>query len=67
MFTKSRRKIAGFFGRKEHFAGELLGLIAILHTAIEKNALAWVILITWTIYYLSHKLEKKIYGKYGYR
>lgn len=67
MFKRLRRRTAGFFGRKEHFAGELLGVIAICHTAIEKNALAWIILIVWTIYYLSHKLEKKIYGKYGYR
>lgn len=62
-----RKKIASWFGRKEHFAGELLGILCGLHLWQEQNTWSAVLLITWFIYYISHKAEKTFYGKQGYR
>jgi len=67
MLIQTRRRIAGKFGRIEHSAGEVLGVITWLHWINEPNAWTLIVAIVWSIYFISHRLEKKFYGKYGPR
>lgn len=63
-----RRKIAGNFGRIEHHSGELLGALLWLeawHYDWQYRLLFPALL--WSIYFVSHRLEKKVYGKVGFR
>jgi len=64
------KKIASWFGRKEHDFAEALGLWLWFTNIFHYHFLDWWInipTILWTIYYVSHRLEKKFYGKNGYR
>jgi len=62
-----RRLIVGWFGRKEHFAGELLGVILATESYLYRSWTLYLPLAVWIIYFVSHRLEKKTYGKFGYR
>lgn len=76
MFKQFRRYVAGYFGRIEHHSGELLGILLCTKFCLV-FFLSWswlrhwsvdlLLVIIWLIYFISHRLEKKIYGKYGYR
>lgn len=67
MLIALRRKVAGWFGHKEHTAGRLLGVLAVVDFFLHKDLVSGAILITWLVYIVSHTLEKKSYGKYGFR
>ena len=84
LFRNLRIKIASKFGKIEHKAGRLLGLLIFLdlillcYITIKYGGLYlhWVdtlfilLILTflcWIIYITSHTLEKKIYGKHGFR
>lgn len=62
-----RRRLAGWFGRREHFAGEFLGVVLIIESIVYRDWRLYVPCGIWIIYFISHRLEKKIYGKFGYR
>ncbi len=77
---KFRRKYACKFGRIEHNAGRLLGLTIFLsgifltirlmygYTCLDADF--WLIMssfVIWVVYFCSHTLEKKLYGKFGFR
>ena len=75
MFSETRRKIALFFGRMEHRFGRLTGvMIFVTFLLIYMDATKTWLLVSigvtffcWTIYLLSHILEKKFYGNRGFR
>lgn len=67
MLIKLRRTIASKFGRLEHRFGELLGIILIIQAIIIKEPHHIITAIIWTIYFISHKTEKVVYGKVGFR
>lgn len=67
MWTTLRRKIAGKFGRYEHFMGELLGLALLIVAVKMEDYLHWVLFTMWLLYYVSHRLEKITYGRHGFR
>jgi len=62
-----RTKIANWFGRKEHSFGEYLGVYLLIITIYFKDYYIAVALVLWTVYYISHRFEKKFYGKFGPR
>jgi len=62
-----RRSLASWFGRREHLAGELLGLCLITESLLYKDIKLYIPTALWLIYFVSHRLEKKIYGKVGFR
>jgi len=62
-----RRQIASWFGRKEHWAGEALGILIVIHMLLEQDIFSIVLMVVWSIYFLSHKSEKAWYGHHGYR
>lgn len=62
-----RRRIAGWFGRHEHFAGELLGVVLLIEVSYFQTWQFIIPFTIWLVYFISHRLEKKVYGKYGYR
>lgn len=55
-----RTKIAGWFGRKEHNFGEYLGVYLLIATVYWTDWRMGIALILWLVYYISHRLEKKI-------
>jgi len=67
MLIQTRRRIAGKFGRIEHTAGEVLGIVSWGSWFYEKTTTLLCISIIWSVYFVSHRLEKKFYGKYGPR
>jgi len=74
MFKKTRRKYASKFGKIEHSAGRLLGLILFIGMIYSMwkhdnyQLILWVVsYVVWMAYIISHTLEKKIYGKHGFR
>lgn len=62
-----RVKIAGKFGRIEHTMGELLGLVLWGEYLYFRVELLLPPAIIWTVYIISHRLEKRFYGRYGSR
>lgn len=62
-----RRKLASWFGSNEHNFAELLGLALLLNVYLQKDWWSLVLMTWWLIYYLSHRMEKLIYGHHGYR
>jgi len=63
-----RRRIAGKFGTIEHHAGELLGVLLWIETYYFNWQYRLLVpSILWTVYFISHRLEKKVYGKVGFR
>ena len=65
-----RKKIASWFGRKEHWFAESLGLWLWSTNILYFHFSNWwynIPTILWTMYYISHRLEKKFYGRNGYR
>lgn len=65
-----RKKIASWFGRQEHDFAESLGLWLVIVNIGYYHFINWwwnISLILWILYYISHRLEKKFYGKNGYR
>jgi hypothetical protein len=68
MFKQFRRTVAGNFGRIEHHSGELLGIVLWIEVFIYHWHFSRLLpALLWLIYFVSHRLEKKIYGKFGYR
>lgn len=67
MFVSLRRKVAGWFGHKEHTAGRLLGVFSFANLMVHADLFGYLVFITWLVYIISHTLEKKTYGKFGYR
>jgi len=67
MLTQFRRSLAGWFGRKEHFSGELLGVVLVFESVYWRDWRFFVPCGVWLVYFLSHRLEKKIYGRVGWR
>jgi len=62
-----RRKLAGWFGRKEHWAGRAMGISAGLTMIIHFDIFSLATFILWIVYLFSHTAEKTVYGKHGYR
>lgn len=71
-----RIKQASKFGRIEHFAGEMLGVVLGLNLYVghaenmsfnDRRIWSVILFIVWLVYFVSHKLEKKLYGYYGKR
>ena len=64
-----RQKLAGKFGRIEHFAGRFIGVCALV--ALICLSQGWIeftkisllaTFISWIVYLGSHTIEKKLYG-----
>lgn len=66
-FVRLRRRVAGWFGRREHFSGELLGGVLLGESLIYPSWRSFIPFGIWIIYFISHRLEKRIYGKLGWR
>lgn len=62
-----RKRIAGWFGQKEHWFALILGLYLGGLCLYYQDAQYYVALVLWLLYHGSHKLEKTFYGKNGYR
>ena len=62
-----RKKIASWFGRKEHWFALILGLYLGGLCLYYQDIKIYLALIIWLLYHISHRLEKKFYGKNGYR
>lgn len=63
-----RKQIASWFGRKEHFFGITLGIyLGALMLVCSDEIQYWCAFTLWLCYFLSHRLEKKFYGRNGYR
>lgn len=64
----NRIKIAGKFGKLEHRAGRLTGLLILICIIFEYFKLPYRLIVLtatffmWLIYLISHTLEKKFYG-----
>jgi len=62
-----RVKIAGKFGRVEHWAGEILGLVLWGEYLWTRELLILPPAIIWSMYFIAHRLEKRFYGRFGPR
>lgn len=74
MFRRLRIKYATMFGRIEHRFGRWIAFPILANIIYSLYKGYYVVLsisvftfICWIIYLFSHKLEKKIYGKHGFR
>lgn len=67
VFVSTRRRIASWFGRREHFSGELLGIVLIVESYLYRSWRLYLPLAIWLVYFISHRLEKRVYGKVGFR
>lgn len=79
MFRKARIKWASKCGSIEHKAGRWLGLLTFMLVILSILTEKWIFInkgtifissitfITWAVYLISHTLEKKVYGKHGFR
>ena len=72
-FQRNRVKYASMFGKSEHFAGRLLGILILATFIAEYFKLGYTIygiiasFICWAIYLFSHTCEKTLYGHMGSR
>lgn len=74
MLNRFRTRWAFIFGKLEHRAGRVLGLLLVF-SLIDVYLLNWVdpkiylgaVFVTWLIYILSHTLEKTLFGNNGPR
>lgn len=62
-----RRKIASWFGRREHFFGELLGVVLLADVVYGHRLASGGEFLVWLSYFISHRLEKFFYGRFGPR
>jgi len=67
LITQLRRTIASRFGRNENNFALILGFYLLAFNLFAFSFWSAGALLLWTIYYLSHRLEKLIYGKVGFR
>lgn len=62
-----RRKIAGKFGRSEHWIARLLGMGLGFNFWYYRDYIAGILMTMWILYWTSHTIEKKVYGRYSYK
>ena len=72
MFKRIRIKYASKFGRIEHKAGRIIAIPILIGLILNRKDITNLVvfsitLVIWAIYLFSHTLEKKIYGKHGFR
>jgi hypothetical protein len=68
MFRNTRIKIAGKFGRLEHFTSRVLGLCLFVLLAYrffnnQEYLIELGLAVLWLVYWTSHRFEKFFYGR----
>lgn len=68
-WQRKRIAYASMFGKIEHFAGRLLGVLLVATFILEYFKLGYTLIgiissfICWTVYLIAHTVEKLCYGK----